>query len=265
MKPIGLVAGSGELPLTFARNARDAGEEVVAVGFRGITSKRLQAEVASLSWVSIGQLGRMMKIFRTKNIGRIVMQGQVKLSSVYSVKPDWQGLKLLMGLRDRSGEAIMREVGKVLAKNKMRLLDCRTHLKDLLPSKGVLNGVKVGAGVRRDLQLALRAAKNIAKQEIGQAAVCKNGLVVALEAMEGTDAVIQRAGNISGKGCSIVKVSSAKGDYRFDIPVVGPRTLKRLRSAGFRALGLEAGKSFMLGGDGFLIQAARDRIAVVGF
>lgn len=262
---LGLIAGSGELPLVFAKNAKLAGVEVTAVGFIGITSKRLKAEVATMTWVSIGQLGRMLKAFRSKNIEQIVMHGQVKLSSIYSVKPDWQGLRLIMGLKERSGEAIMRAVGSILAKHKMKLLDCRIHLKNLLPAKGLLNKVRVGSGVRRDLQTALKAAKEIARQEIGQAAVCKNGLIVALEAMEGTDSCIQRAGLIAGKGCSIVKISSAKADFRFDIPVVGPNTLRRLKNSGFQALGLEAGKSFMLGGDKFLRQAEKYKIAVVGF
>ena len=235
------------------------------MAIRGLASPKVERFAASVDWIRLGALGALLKSLKGAGIREVVMQGQVKLKSVFSATPDLMGIRVMAGLREKSGEAILRAVGGLLARNGIRLLDCRTHMGEVLAGKGVLAGKETDTALKADLALGLKAARSLAKIEAGQTVVIKNGIVVALEGLEGTDACLKRAAKLAGKGCVAVKVSSSRSDFRFDIPTVGPRTLRVLASGGYKALAVESDRAFILGGETFMTKARSAGVTIHGF
>ncbi len=263
---IGLIAGSGRLPFYFTRAAARKGVRVLAVGFRGETNPSLQGEVDELKWLRVGQLGKILKQFKKWGVKRAYMQGQVEHKRIYSnVRPDLKAIMLLAKLPERSGRAIMAAVAGELKKVGVSLGDCRDYLDDCLVKKGLLAGKKPDAALESDIALGRRLALSLSRFHIGQTVVVKNRAVVALEAMEGTDAAIKRAASLAGKGIVVVKAAGAGHDFRFDLPTVGMRTLRLLVKVKASCLALEAGRTFIIDRDEFLAKAAKAGLRVVAF
>lgn len=262
---LGLIAGWGDLPVLVAKAARERGRRVVAVGFRGETEPALVRAVDEWHWASLGQVGRVIRLLKAAKATETVLAGVVKHRSLFSLlRVDWRALRLLAGLKDKRANSILKAVADTLAREGIRLISPLPWLKDNLPPAGCLTKRRPTRQERRDIQFGYRLARHVAAADIGQTVVVKNQTVVAVEAMEGTDACILRAGEISRGGAVVVKVTKPDQDFRFDVPVVGPLTIQNLQKAGATVLAFTANKTLFLHREKTVADADRARIALWG-
>jgi DUF1009 family protein len=269
MPSVGLIAGNGRFPFLVLDAARRLGHDVTVVAVQEEASPDLESiarsQQAAFHWVSLGQLGKCISILQTAGVTRAVMAGQVKHARIFSgVVPDLTLLSVLMRLRARNTDALIAGVADVMRDKGIELLDSTAFLQPLLAKAGLLADRALSADEEGDLVFGYRMADAIAGLDIGQTVVVKDRAVVAVEAMEGTDAVIARAGHLAGSGTRVVKVSKPTQDMRFDVPVVGLPTVEAMRAAGATALSIDAGRTLVLDGDAFYRAASDAGIAVVG-
>lgn len=266
MKRLGIIAGGGELPFITAREARDGGiERIEAVGFPGQTSPGLESLVDALHWVRVGRLGKLIRTFREAEISEAVMVGKLDPDLVIrDVRLDLRMLALAARVHDRRAETVLKGIAGELHKDGIMLLDSTKYLSSCIVRPGVLTKKKPCAAVRADINFGAAIAKEISGLDIGQTVVVRKKAVVAVEAMEGTDETLKRAGGLCPSGMVAVKVSRPEQDMRFDVPVVGERTIEILAECGASAIALEAGRTIMLHRDSLLRKADEAKIAVVG-
>jgi len=267
---LGLIAGNGAFPFLVLDAARRLGHAVTIIAVEQEASPDLQAAAARepqarFHWVALGQLGRAIELMQAAGVTRAVMAGQVKHTSIFSgAMPDRLLLSVLLKLRSRNTDALISAVADVLRDHGIELLDSTSYLTPLLARPGVLTARPPSADERDDLAFGYRMADEIAGLDIGQTLAVKSAAVVAVEAMEGTDAVIERAGRLAGPGTRIVKVAKPKQDMRFDVPVVGVPTIEAMRAAGATALSVDAGRTLLLDGDDAIRAADAAGICIVG-
>jgi DUF1009 family protein len=262
---LGLIAGNGRFPFLAAAGARRAGRRVVALAIREETDPRLEQEVDEWHWVSLGQLGKAIAILHEAGASEAVMAGQVRHRQIFAdIVPDLKLVALLARLAFRNTDSLIGAVADALAGEGITLLPSVSFLQDSLASAGAMTRRKPSADERRDIEYGEKVARTLAGMDLGQTAVVKGRAAVALEAMEGTDETILRAGRIAGAGATVVKVSKPRQDMRFDVPVVGPGTLSAMREAGARVLALDAGRTLLIEKADFLEQAEAAAIAVWG-
>jgi DUF1009 family protein len=243
---IGLIAGGGDLPLIFARRAKSKGLMVHTVAIRGSASKEIEKLSDSIQWISIGQVGALLSFFKKRGVHQAVMHGKVEHAELFkNFRLDFKALTIWLKLKDRSGEGLLKALAAELAKQKVTLKDCRFLMDEVLTPKGFAVG-KADRDSNDTIAFGLRQAKMLARMGIGQTLAVKKSAVVAVEAMEGTDATILRAGQYAGAGVIVVKVSSPQQDWRFDVPTVGPATIQKLIQIKAKGIVLESGKSFLL-------------------
>lgn len=267
---LGLIAGNGRFPFLVLDAARRLGHEVTIVAIKEEADEAL-AEAAgrepasALHWVSLGQLGRAIDIMREAGVTRAVMAGQVKHVKLFSgIMPDRLLLSVLVRLRARNTDALIAAVAGVLRDHGIELLDSTAFLAPLLAGEGVLTARAPDAAEQADLEFGYRMADRIAGLDIGQTVAVKEAAVVAVEAMEGTDETIARAGRLAGPGTRIVKVAKPNQDMRFDVPVVGVATIAAMQAAGATTLSVDAGRTLFVDGGDVVAAADRAGIAVVG-
>lgn len=266
MQKIGLIAGNGRLPLIWTENAKKADVKVIAIAFKSETEKKLQDYADKIYWLSLGQLNKLVEILKTEEITQAVMIGQIRtipflFKARFSKDPSLK--KILKEVKDRRGNSLLAAFAKYLEENGISLLDSRTFISDYLPQKGNLTSVEIDEKTRKDIDFGFRIAKRIAELDIGQTVIIKDLAVIAVEAMEGTNQAILRGMKLGGKGVVVVKVSGPNHDMRFDIPVVGPKTMRCLKKAGARVLAVEAQRSLIVDKENTLKQAVKNKIAVV--
>jgi len=262
---LGLIAGNGRFPFLAAAGARRAGRRVVAVAIREEASPELEPEVDELHWIGLGQLGRGIGILHEAGVREAVMAGQVKHKQIFSgIVPDLKMLGLLARLAFQNTDSLIGAVADALAREGITLLPSVAFLGDQLATVGPMTRRQPDRGERRDVEYGEKVARALAGMDLGQTAVVKDRAAVALEAMEGTDETIRRAGRIAGPGTTVVKVAKPGQDMRFDVPVVGGGTLLAMREAGSRVLALDAAKTLMIDRKEFLTQADADGVAVLG-
>jgi hypothetical protein len=270
MKKLGLIAGNGRFPFLVLDAARHSGYEVAVVAikeeaFPDLETVAARPPAASLQWVSLGQLGKCISVLKNAGVTRAVMAGQVKHTKLFSdIVPDMTLLGVVMKLRSRNTDALISAVADVLRDNGIELVDSTAFLTPLLARTGVLTKRQPTEDERADLEFGYRIADAIAGLDIGQTIAVKAAAVVAVEAMEGTDLVIARAGQLAGSGVRIVKVAKPNQDMRFDVPVVGVSTIQAMKKAGATALSVDAGKTLMIDGDAIVAAADDEGIAIVG-
>jgi DUF1009 family protein len=268
--PLGLIAGNGTFPFLVLRAARQAGHDVVVVAIQGEASPELEPLARELgrttfSWVALGQLGRCLKILGGAGVSRAVMAGQVKHVKLFgSVLPDLTLLKVLRRLSSQNTDSLIAAVAGVLQEHGITLMDSTALLPELVARAGVLSRTAPTASIEKDFEYGRRVADAIAGLDVGQTLVVKDRAVVAVEAMEGTDAVIARAGVLAGPGARVIKVAKPRQDMRFDVPVVGVATIDAMRASGMDALSIDAGRTLILDGDSFIRAADAAGIVVVG-
>jgi DUF1009 family protein len=265
VKKLGLIAGNGKFPLLFAAEAKRAGYAVIAVAHRGETEERLGEIADEVTWVYVGQLGKIIKVFQRAQVTEAVMAGGIrKVRLLSNFRPDLRGVRFLAKFKSREDDVLLRGIADELASDGIRVLESTLCLPQIICPVGVLGKRQPDEQEWDDVKLGFRVAKEIGRLGIGQTVVVKNQVVVAVEAVEGTDAAIQRGGALAKGGCVVVKVSKPQQDLRFDVPAVGVETIARLHEAGGGVLALEAGKTILLEKENFLAQADSHDIAVVG-
>ncbi|MFA6092428.1 MAG: UDP-2,3-diacylglucosamine diphosphatase LpxI [Elusimicrobiota bacterium] len=265
---LGLIAGSGRFPLLVAEHARRAGLEVVSLALQGVTDPSLETLSYRLEWFRLGQVDAPVRYFREQGVRKAVMAGKVQHVSLFGgILPDLRAVRLLAGLKDKRTDTLLAAVAAEFAKEGVELLPSAAYLADCLPSAGVLSSRKPTKEERADIALGWKAAKAVSGFDIGQSVAVQDGAVVAVEAMEGTDAMIERAGELArSQGreprLTLIKVAKPKQDPRFDLPVLGLGTLPRLEKAGARCLAFEAGKTLLFDKTDFLRRADEIGLAV---
>ena len=269
MARIGLIAGNGRFPFLVLQGARSLGHDVTVVAVKEEAFPELEGAAreagADLTWVSLGHLGKCIKVLRAAGAHQAVMAGQVKHAKIFSgIMPDWTLLSVLTKLRSKNTDALISAVAEVLRAEGIELLDSTAFLEPLVARPGTLSRTAPTAADLEDLAFGYRMADAIAGLDIGQTIVVKDKAVVAVEAMEGTDVVIKRAGDIAGAGTRVVKVAKPNQDMRFDVPVVGVATIDAMKAAGATLISVDAGKTLIVDGDRFFDAANAAGIVVVG-
>lgn len=247
-KRIGLIAGVGRLPVEFARAARGMGLDVIAIGVVPGVEQELSQVANNFYEISIGQLEEVLSVLKQENVTEVTMLGKVTKELMFSgtVRPDARMQKLLMGLKDNSDDTVMLGFVQELAVEGMGVLDQTVFIRALLPSPGILTKRKPTAAETKDMEFGLKMAKQIGGLDIGQTVVVKNQAVMAVEAIEGTDACIRRGGLLGRGGVIIAKVAKPNQDMRFDVPSVGPDTIDTMIEVKAAALVIEAGKTLLV-------------------
>ncbi len=263
---LGLIAGSGNYPLLLARAARAAGVKRIAVtAFEGETDPALAALADETAWLRVGQLGRMLAFFAKRGLRRAIMAGQIAPKNLFNLRPDLKALLLLGKLRERNAASLFGAIADELEKVGVHLLPATTYLEHLLAGHGHLAGPVPGKRQWADAAFAMRVAKEVSALDIGQSVIVRHGTVLAVEAFEGTDSAIKRGGALSGKGGAVLaKVSKPAQDFRFDVPVIGTRTLESAAEAKLSMIAVETGRTLLLEPERIAELAGRHRISVVG-
>jgi len=247
-----------------ADGARRAGvEKIVAAGFTNETDPALERHVSVLEWMRVGQFGRFLKFFRSQGIRHAIMAGQIAPKNLFDLRPDLKALMLLGKLKQRNAESIFGAIADELAKIDVDLLPATTFLEDSLARPGLIAGPKLSSREEHDVELGWNAAKEIARLDIGQTIVIKNGTIVAVEALEGTNEAIKRGATLAREGAVMVKVSKPNQDMRFDVPVIGVETLRIAAESRVRVIFVEAGKTLLLERDAIADLANRAEISIV--
>lgn len=245
---IALIAGNGNFPILFAKAARKKGVEVIAIGINEETSKDLEGHVSKMYWLGVGELGKLFQILISEKLTSAVMAGQVKHKLLFdkSIKLDTSMIELLGSVKDKKTDSLIGAIAEMLGRSGVKLLDSTTFLSDLLPEKGLLTNTPLGHAILRDIEFGKEIAKSIAGLDIGQTVVVKDKAVLAIESIEGTDEAIKRGAYYGKEGVVIVKVSKPNQDMRFDIPIIGPGTIKLLKEVKAACIAIEAKKTLII-------------------
>ena len=265
MGKIGLIAGSGELPQEFAKNVAQKGIPFEIFGIKKITDKSLQ-KYAKTHFVNFGEAQKLIDLMKERNITDVVMLGKIEhYSLIFSLhKLDKRAREFFSALKDKRAKSILEAVLKELEKEGFRPIDPTPFLKDLLVPKGLINNVQPTKEELEDIKFGFEIAKQVADLDIGQTVVVKDKIVVAVEGLEGTDKCILRGGDLGGKGTVVCKAARKNQDMRYDVPVIGVKTLKAMKKAKARVLGIESGKMFLLNRNEFIKTADKYGISVIG-
>jgi DUF1009 family protein len=243
-----LVAGSGNLPTAFVKKAKELGDEVFVVGVKGITS------IESNAYLPLGKVGTLVKLLEKHNINKVVLLGKFEHKLLFShlLTLDSLALKILKKAKDRRAQSLVRALMDELEEMGFEFIDPKPYLEELLAGRGTLNSLEPSGQAMEDGLFGFPIAKEIAQLDVGQTIVVKERTVVSVEAMEGTQEAIYRAGKLAGKGCRVIKVARKSQDFRIDVPTVGLDTLEALKQIKADALFLEAGKVYIVDKDKFL-------------
>lgn len=264
MEPMGLIAGRGDYPFEWIEAARRAGvSRIVAAAFEGETDPAIAGVTDEVAWMRVGQLGRLVDFLGGSRVRRAVMAGQIRPGNLFDLRPDLKALLLLARLPERNAESIFGAIAAELAAAGVELVAATTFLEDNLPEPGWRAGPRPKARALREAEFGLRIAREISRLDIGQCVVVKNGTVLAVEAFEGTNELLRRGGALGRGGAVAVKVSKPGQDLRFDVPVVGPRTIEVAAEAGITLLAVEARKTLLLRREALTEQASRLHVALV--
>ena len=271
---LGIIAGNGRFPFLVLDAARAQGYEVVVVAIKEETSPEIESRGAAVHWLSLGELSKLIETFRREGVTRVVMAGQVKHKQIFSsIRPDWKLAKLLLSLGTRNTDSLLGAVAKVLADEGITLENSTSLLEPLLAKAGVLTKRAPSEAEKKDIDYGRTVARQLAQYDIGQTVVVAESAAVAVEAMEGTDATIERAGQIMAslgvnestlsRSLTVIKMAKPNQDMRFDVPVIGVKTIETMQKAGATCLALDTGKCLLLDGDAITIAANNAGISIV--
>jgi UDP-2,3-diacylglucosamine hydrolase len=272
---IGLIAGNGSFPLLVLEAARARGFDVIVAAIKEEASPEIEQHGATaVHWLSLGELSRLIETFQREGVQRAVMAGQVKHKQIFSsIRPDWKLAKLLLSLGTRNTDSLLGAVAKTLASEGITLENSTSFLEPLLAQAGLLTQRAPTLREKKEIEYGRTVARQLAQYDIGQTVVVAESACVAVEAMEGTDAAIVRAGEIMrslagdastlGRELTVVKIAKPNQDMRFDVPVVGVKTIEVMRQARATCLALDAGKCLLLDGAGIIVAADAAGITIV--
>jgi len=262
-----LIAGNGRFPFLVLEGARSQGIEMAVIALREEASPDLEKVAARLHWVSLGELSRTLELLHEEGVTRAVMAGQVKHNKIFSsIRPDWKLAKLLFSLPRKNTDALIGAVARLLESEGITLVDSTAFLRPLVPAPGVLTRRAPSAHESADIAYGREIARQLAALDLGQAVVVSDRACVAIEAMEGTDETIERAARlVNGKPLVVVKVAKPRQDMRFDVPVVGLRTVEVMRRAGATALAIDSGRTLLFDRAELVASADAAGIAIQAF
>jgi DUF1009 family protein len=272
---IGLIAGNGSFPLLVLDAARAQGFDVIVAAIEEEASLEIEQHGATaVHWLSLGELSRLIETFQREGVHRAVMAGQVKHKQIFSsIRPDWKLAKLLLSLGTRNTDSLLGAVAKTLAEEGITLENSTSLLEPLLAKSGVLTERAPTPQEKKDIEYGRTVARQLAQYDIGQTVVVAESACVAVEAMEGTDAAIVRAGEIMrslagdastlARELTVVKIAKPNQDMRFDVPVIGVKTIEVMRQAGATCMALDAGKCLLLDGNAIIVAAEAVGITIV--
>jgi UDP-2,3-diacylglucosamine hydrolase len=261
---LGIIAGNGVYPQLLADAARKAGvKNIIAAAFTGETDPALEQHVDLLEWMRVGQLNRLLKFFRAQDVHQAIMAGQVAPKNLFDLRPDWKALLLLGKLKERNAESIFAAIADELRKADVQLLPATTFLEDSLAPTGLIAGPKLSRHEEEEVDFGWTIAKEIARLDIGQTIIVRNGTVVAVEALEGTNEAMRRGGELAGSGAVMVKVAKPDQDMRFDVPVIGVETIRIAAEARLRVIAVEAAKTLLLERNAIVDLASGSNISIV--
>jgi UDP-2,3-diacylglucosamine hydrolase len=270
---LGIIAGNGSFPLLVLDAARAQGYDVIVTAIKEETSPEIESRGARVQWLSLGELSKLIETFQRAGVSRAVMAGQVKHKQIFSsIRPDWRLAKLLLSLTTRNTDSLLGAVAKVLADEGIILESSTALLEPLLAKPGTLTKRAPAEQEKKNIEYGRTVARGLARYDIGQTVVVAENACVAVEAMEGTDATIERAGQLMAtlgperstlaRELTVVKVAKPKQDMRFDVPVIGVKTIEVMRKAGATCLALDAGKCLLIDGDAVIVAADAAKIAM---
>jgi DUF1009 family protein len=263
--PLGLIAGNGRFPVLALEAAQRAGLEVVAIGIKEEAGREIEPLAARCHWITLGQLSKLIDICRAEGVTQVMMCGQVKHAKIFSsIVPDWRLVKLLGSVETRNTEGLIRAVAGVLHDEGIELADSTLLLKDLLAPPGVLTRRQPSAEEMADIEYGRRIASGLAELDVGQSVAIGERACVAVEAMEGTDAMLRRAASlVEGKPLRLIKASRRRRHMLFDVPVIGPQTIAVMQETRTTALAIDAGQTLLLDRQELLLRAADADIAIL--
>jgi DUF1009 family protein len=278
MPKLGIIAGNGRFPFLVLDSARAQGYEVVVAAIKEETSPEMESRGAIVHWFSLGELSKLIETFRREGVTRAVMAGQVKHKQIFSsIRPDWRLAKLLLSLGTRNTDSLLGAVAKVLADEGITLENSTALLEPLLAKPGVLTNRAPSDSEMKNIEYGREVARGLAQYDVGQTVVIAESACVAVEAMEGTDATIERAGQIMEsldlhqtdpgqstleRALTVVKVAKPKQDMRFDVPVIGVKTIEVMQKSRAACLAIDAGKCLLLDGDAVIHAADAAGISI---
>jgi hypothetical protein len=275
MQRIGLIAGNGTFPFLVLDAARAQGYDVVVAAIREETDPKIEScQATEVHWLSLGELSKLIETFQKAGVRRAVMAGQVRHKQIFSsIRPDWRLAKLLLSLTTRNTDSLLGAVAKVLADEGITLENSTWLLEPLLVKAGVLTAREPNEQERKNIEYGRAVARQVAQYDIGQTVVIAESACVAVEAMEGTDATIERAGHIMGtlqgeastlsRALTVIKIAKPDQDMRFDVPVIGVKTIEVMQAAGAVCLALDAQKCLLLDGEKIVRAADAAGIAII--
>lgn len=265
MENIGIIAGGGQFPELFIEAARKAGRRVVVVAHKGETLETVAEAADAACWVKLGQLGKLISFFKTQGVTETVFLGTITKTKIFrDVLPDFKALTLWNKIDRKQDDAILRAIATTLEKEGIKVLESTLYLSHLLFPEGILTKVKPNKQQRQDIEFGWQNARVIGAMDIGQCVVVRNCSVVAVEAIEGTDATILRGGELAKEKCVVVKVRKPGQDFRFDLPATGIKTIETLQSVKGSVLAVEAGQSLLFDREEMIQKANEAGIIVVG-
>jgi DUF1009 family protein len=272
---LGLIAGNGRFPFLVLDAARAQGYEVIVAAIKEEAFPEIESHGATaIHWLSLGDLSKLIETFQREGVHRAIMAGQVKHKQIFSsIRPDWRLAKLLLSLATRNADSLLGAVAKALADEGIVLENSTSFLEPLLATSGVLTKRAPSQQEQKNISYGRTVARHLAQYDIGQTVVVAETACVAVEAMEGTDAAIERAGQILSsfesdpstlsRGLTVIKIAKPNQDMRFDVPVIGTKTIEVMRRAGATCLALDAGKCLLLDGDPIITAANAAKISIV--
>ena len=271
---LGLIAGNGRFPFLVLEAARAEGFEVIVAAIKEEAFPEIESHGATVHWLSLGELSRLIDTFKREGVERAIMAGQVKHKQIFSsIRPDWRLAKLLLSLGTRNTDSLLGAVAKVLADEGIVLENSTSLLEPLLAKPGVLTQRAPSEQEKKNIDYGREVARHLAQYDIGQTVIVAETACVAVEAMEGTDAAIQRAGQLMAslesdastlsRALTVIKIAKPNQDMRFDVPVIGVNTIEVMRNAGATCLAIDAGKCLLLDGNAIITAADAVGMAIV--
>ncbi len=266
MKNIGMIAGNGRFPFLVAQEIRKQGDRVITVALKEEADKEIEKVCDETVWLSVGKIQKIIDAFKERNVDTAVMVGQVKHAKIYSaITMDLRALKIMTSLVNKKTDTILTAVVKEFEKDGIKFLPSHIYLKHLLAEKGLIVGTKLNSDENKDMEFGFKIAKGIAGLDIGQTVVVKDKSVLAVESIEGTDECIKRAYSLGGDNAIVVKVAKPNQDFRFDVPVIGTRTVDTLKNNKIRAMVVEAGSTLILDKDDVIKKAKEANVTIIAY
>jgi len=271
---LGLIAGNGRFPFLVLDAAQAQGHEVIVAAIKEEAFPEIESRGVTVHWLSLGELSKLIETFKREGVQRAVMAGQVKHKQIFSsIRPDWRLAKVLLSLGTRNTDSLLGAVAKVLADEGIVLENSTSLLEPLLAKPGPLTKRAPSEPEKKDISYGRTVGRQLAQYDIGQTVVVAETACIAVEAMEGTDATIERAGQIMAslesdpstlsRALTVIKIAKPNQDMRFDVPVIGVNTIEVMRKAGATCLALDAGKCLMLDGNAITTAADAAKIAII--